>query len=488
MAGLRKEAARGVAWSALERWGSSLLGLGVFTVLARQLEPAAFGLVALTAVLLEYLRVFVDQGFSEAVIQRAQLDEEHLDTAFWTGLVTGALLAAAVWLGAGPIAAATAQPELAPIVRWLSLGMLVSGLASTQQALLQRRLAFRQLAARSFVAQLLSGALAIYLAFTGWGVWALVGHGLGEAVFGVIMLWSVSGWRPGFAVRWKAFRELFAFGVNIMGFKLLNLTSQRIDHLLVGSLLGPAALGFYGAAWRIFHALGKLLTSVMNRVAFPVFSRLQQDPERLRRAFYEATQLTSLVTFPAFLGLAALAPDILPFAFGAKWTASVPVMQILAFVGILQSLTHFNGSLIKGAGKPAWRLGIASVQATVNVAAVWLGVRYGITGVAGAITLAGFALYPLGFFAVRRLTGIEPLRYARQFVAPLLASALCVAVALGVRLAARELADPLRIGLAAGAGALAYALGLRLVAPELWRRAQGLVWGLLPGSARRTAP
>src|SRR5688572_25208307 len=481
MAGLRKEAARGVAWSALERWGSQLLGLAVFTVLARKLELEAFGVVGLVAVLLEYVRVFVDQGFSEAVVQRANLEKEHLDTAFWTGLVSGVVLGGALALAAEPIAAAFGDPDvLAPIIRWSSLALVISGLASTQMALLQRRLAFRQLAARSFVAQLLSGALAIYLAFTGWGVWALVGHGLGEAVFGVIMLWSVPGWRPGFAVRWKAFRELFAFGASIMGFKLLNLTSQRIDHLLVGSLLGPAALGFYGAAWRVFHALGKLLTSVMNRVAFPVFARLQGDPERLRRAFYEATQLTSLVTFPAFLGLAALAPDLLPFAFGEKWAASVPVMEVLAFVGILQSLTHFNGSLIKGAGKPAWRLGIASIQASVNVAAVWVGVRYGITGVAVAITAAGFALFPLGFYAVRKLTAIEPLRYARQFVAPLLAAALCVAVALAVRRALPDAAVSARIALAVGAGALAYGLGLRLLAPGLWRRAQGLLRGLLP--------
>jgi O-antigen/teichoic acid export membrane protein len=482
MAGLRKEAARGVAWSALERWGSQLLGLAIFAVLARKLELEAFGVVGLTAVLLEYVRVFVDQGFSEAVVQRANLDKEHLDTAFWTGVLSGALLAGALALAAEPLAAVLGEPEaLTPIIRWLSLGLVISGLASTQAALLQRRLAFRQLAARSFVAQLLSGVLAIYLAFTGWGVWALVGHSLGEAVFGVVMLWSVSGWRPGFAVRWRAFRELFLFGANIVGFKLLNLTSQRIDFVLIGSLLGPAALALYSAAWRIFHAMTKLLTSVMNRVAFPVFARLQDDPERLRRAFYEATQLTSLITFPAFFGLAALAPDILPFAFGEKWAASAPVMRVLAFVGILQSLTHFNGSLIKGAGKPAWRLGIASIQATVNVAAVWMGVRYGITGVAVAITLAGFALYPLGFFAVRRLTAIEPLRYANQFVAPLLASALCVAAALGVRAAAAELAAPVRIGLAVAAGALAYAAALRLLAPGLFQRAQGLLQGLLPG-------
>jgi O-antigen/teichoic acid export membrane protein len=482
VAGLRKEAARGVAWSALERWGSQLLGLAIFAVLARKLELEAFGVVGLTAVMMEYVRVFVDQGFSEAVVQRANLDKEHLDTAFWTGVLSGALLAGALALAAEPLAGVLGEREvLTPIIRWLSVGLFISGLASTQAALLQRRLAFRQLTVRSFVAQLAAGAIGISMAFAGFGVWALVGQSIGEAAFGVVTLWSVSGWRPGFTVSWRAFRELFLFGINIVGFKLLNLTAQRIDFVLIGSLLGPAALALYSAAWRIFHAMTKLLTSVMNRVAFPVFARLQEDPERMRRAFYEATQLTSLVTFPAFFGLAALAPDVLPFAFGEKWAGSAPVMRVLAFVGILQSLTHFNGSLIKGAGKPAWRLGIASIQAAVNVAAVYVGVQYGITGVAVAITLAGFALYPLGFFAVRRLTAVEPLRYASQFVAPLLASALCVAAALGVRAASAELPVAVRIGLSIGAGALAYGVALRLVAPDLFLRAQGLLQGLLPG-------
>jgi PST family polysaccharide transporter len=323
--------------------------------------------------------------------------------------------------------------------------------------------------------------VAISLALAGYGVWALVGQALAASLCGVITLWSVSGWRPGFAFRWRHFRELSWFGANVMGFKLLNLLTQRIDSLLIGSLLGATALGYYTVAWRIFHALTKLLTSVMTRVAFPVFARLQDEPERLRRAFYEATQLTSLVTFPAFLGLAALAPDLLPFLFGAQWTPSVPVMQVLAFVGILQSLTHFNGSLIKAKGKPAWRLGIASLQAAVSTAAVWVGVRAGITGVALGFTFAGFALYPLGFWAVRRLIGIEAWRYAAQFAAPLLATALCVGAALGVRLAAEGLVPPLRIGLGIAAGAAAYAIGLRLAAPELLRRAQDRLRGALLG-------
>jgi PST family polysaccharide transporter len=160
----------------------------IFAILARKLELEAFGFVGLTAVLLEYVRVFVDQGFSEAVVQRANVDREHLDTAFWTGVVSGAVLAVGLALAAEPLAAVMGEPALTPIIRWLSLGLFISGLATTQQALLQRRLAFRQLAARSFVAQLGAGAIGISMAFAGYGVWALVAQSIGEAVFGVITL------------------------------------------------------------------------------------------------------------------------------------------------------------------------------------------------------------------------------------------------------------------------------------------------------------
>jgi len=477
---LRERAARGLGWSLVERWGNEFLAIGIFAVLSRQLEPQAFGLVALAGVVIDFLRRVVDGGFAEAVVQRGELDQEHLDTAFWTGLVTGAVLAAVLVALAGPIAAAFGEPELAPVLRWLSLAFVVRGLSSTQQALLIRSLRFRQLAARTLVAELAAGTVAISLALAGYGVWALVGQSLAAGAFGVLTLWSVSRWRPGLAFRWRHFRELSLFGANIVGFKLLNVISQRADAFLIGSFLGTVALGYYSVAIRIFHAITKILTGVMNAVAFPVFSRLQGEPERMRRAFYEATQLTSLVTLPAFLGLAAIAPDAIPFAFGAQWEPSVPVMRVLAGVGILQSLTQFNGSVLKAVGKPSWRLGIAVLQTAATCLAIFAVVRSGITAVAIASLAVGVALYPLGFWAVRRTIGVEPGRYAAQFAGPLLAAALCVAAALGARLAAESLAVPLRIALAMAAGAAAYGIGLRLVAPGLLRRVFDLAGDALP--------
>jgi PST family polysaccharide transporter len=484
---LRERAAKGLTWSLVERWGNEVLAIGIFAVLSRQLEPQAFGLVALASVVIDFARRFVDGGFAEAVVQRGEVDQQHLDTAFWTGLVTGVVLAAGLVALAGPIAGAFGEPELAPVLRWLSLAFVVRGLSSTQQALLIRSLRFRQLATRTLVAELAAGTVAISLALTGWGVWSLVGQSLAAGFFGVVTLWSVASWRPGFAFRWSHFRELSLFGANIVGFKLLNVLSQRADSFLIGSFLGTVALGYYSVAIRIFHAISKVLTGVMNAVAFPVFSRLQDDHERMRRAFYEATQLTGLVTLPAFLGLAAVAPDAIPFAFGEQWGPSVPVMRVLAGVGILQTLTQFNGSVIKAVGKPSWRLGIAVLQTAGVWLAVFAAVRSGITAVALANLAVGIALYPLGFWAVRRLIGIEAGPYAAQFAAPLAAALLCVAAALGVRDATEALAVPLRILLAVGAGTAAYGVGLRLLAPELLRRVWGLAGDALPGRLRARA-
>ena len=485
---LRERAARGLTWSLIERWGNEVLAIGIFAVLSRQLEPQAFGLVALASVVIDFLRRVVDGGFAEAVVQRGEVDQEHLDTAFWTGLVTGAVLAAGLAALAGPIAAAFGEPTLAPVLRWLSLSFVVRGLSSTQQALLVRSLRFRQLATRTLVAELAAGVVGVSLAFAGQGVWALVGQSLAAGAFGVLTLWRVSSWRPGFAFRWKHFRELSLFGANIVGFKLLNVVTQRADAFLIGSFLGTVALGYYSVATRIFHAVTKILTGVMNAVAFPVFSRLQDDPERMRRAFYEATQLTSLVTFPAFFGLAAIAPDAIPYVFGAQWGPSVPIVRVLAGVGILQSLTQFNGSVLKAVGKPSWRLGIAMLQVVVSWVAILAVVREGILAVALASVAAGLVLQPLGFYAVRRMIGVEALRYAAQFVGPLFAAGLCVGAALGVRVVGEALPAPVRIGLAVVAGAAAYGVGLRLMAPALLRRVLELAASTLPGRLRDLVP
>lgn len=486
---LRQQAARGVFWSGLRIWGSQASNLLVFLVLSRLLGPEAFGLVALASVFVAFVQIFLDQGFSAAIIQHPRLEQAHLDTAFWSSLLIGGLLTLGGVALAGPIAALFREPRLAPIIAWLALTFLLYALCGVQQSLLQRAMAFKRLAMRSFAAKLIAGAVSVAMAFAGFGVWSLVADSLLTALISVLMLWRMSDWRPGLRFSLRHFRELFGFGLHIVSSKFLDFFNRRADDFLIGYFLGPTALGYYAVAYRVLLIMINLLTSISNEVAFPTFARLQHDIERMRRAFYTVTQMTSLIAFPAFLGVAALAPDLVRVLFGAQWMPSVPVMQILALVGMLQSVQYFNGSLINAAGQPFWRPLIMLANAVANVIAFAVAVRWGIVAVAAAYGLVACLLAPLPLLVVRRLVGITFGAYLRNYVAPLTGSAAALLAVMSLQhTLLADASGVVRLAISLPLWALVYVATIRLTAPALVRQTLQLVQTALPRVSLRRAP
>jgi PST family polysaccharide transporter len=430
---LRQKAALGVAWSVIQKWGREVITFITFVVLSRLLPPDAFGLVAMAAVFTAFIEIFLDQGFGAAIIQRSDLDGEHLDSAFWTNVVTGILLTIGSLAVSGLVAGFYHETRLTPILRWLSLSFILVSLSSTQIAILQRRLSFKSLAARSLVANLVGGIVGISMAFAGFGVWSLVGQSLANSLAAVIVLWTASKWRPRFRLSRKHFMDLFGFGISVVGEKILLFFTRRSDDFLIGYYLGPTMLGYYTIGYRLLLVLIRLVTGITNSVAFPTFSRIQGDPIRIRRAFYKATQYTSLLAFPAFIGLAALAPELVPTLFGEQWTPSIPVMRVLALIGILQSVLFFNGSVIKATGKPAWNLGIMFLTTVCSVIGFLIAVHWGIVAIAVSFVIAGYLVAPVSYAALYRLIKVDIKTYLRQFLAPLLASLLMVAAIQGLK-------------------------------------------------------
>jgi O-antigen/teichoic acid export membrane protein len=322
---LRQLAVDAVVWTGIRNWGSQASSFLVFLVLARLLPPEAFGLVAFAATLLAFAQIVINQGFALAIVQRERLDPEHIDTAFWTGIGLSLVLVAFVVGLAEPIAALAGEPELAPLLPWLSLGILLGSLSAVHVALLQRELRFRLLTLRTLVASTIGGLTGVAMALSGFGVWSLVGQQLTTMGVSVLVLWTSSDWRPGIRVSRTHFGDLFQFGISIVGSNIARFFARRSDRLLIGYLLGPAELGIYVIAFRTVDALIDLVNASLRQVAVPVFSRMQGDPTRLLRALYSATRTTSLVSFPAFAGLAALAPELVPALFGSQWEASIPI-------------------------------------------------------------------------------------------------------------------------------------------------------------------
>ncbi|AFY66666.1 lipopolysaccharide biosynthesis protein [Geitlerinema sp. PCC 7407] len=478
---LKQKALRGVLWTAIQNWGGQAISFIVFLVLARLLNPEDFGLVALASVFFAFMQVFLDQGFSQAIVQRRELEPDHLDTAFWTNVLIGGLLTITSAASAGAIAALFKQPLLTPIIGWLSLNFVLGALNSVQTAILSRELAFKTLAWRSLVGLLAGGATGVAMALTGWGVWSLVGQQLTNSVVGVAVLWQVSDWRPRLRFSRRHFRELFSYGINVVGINALNFLNRRADDFLIGYFLGPVALGYYTVAYRILLVLSQLMIGTIQKTAMPVFSKLQAEPERLKGAFYSAIQMTSLVAFPVFLGLSALAPELVVLVFGEQWRPSIPVMQILGWIGLLYAGFYYNGPMIMALGKPGWNLALNCVQALANVVAFAIAVRWGIVAVAASYVLRGYLMAPLTVWVVHRLIRLDFKTYFRQYAAPFAGAGLMVGA---IALLKPALSPWLPLGAAVSvyvlAGGLVYSAALFVIAPDLSRRALDLVRSALP--------
>lgn len=474
---IKQNAIRGGVWSAVQNGGTQAGALIVFFCLARLLEPKDFGLVALASVALAFMQIFLEQGFAQALIQRQDLAPEDIDTAFWTNSVIGVLLTVLGVTTANLIANFFEQPQLTPILQWFSLLFLISSFAKVQQALLERQFAFKAIAVRSLLGTVVGGIAGVGAAFAGFGVWSLVILQIVTELVGTLVLWYASNWRPRFVFSLTHFQHLFSFGIHILGINFLGFVSTRADDFLIGYFLGPVALGYYSLAYRVLTVLTILLVNTSNQVALPTFSRLQQDLPQFRRAFYQATQITSSIAFPTFIAIAILAPELIQLIFGQQWLPSVPVLQVLAFVGILRSISHFKSSVFIAMGKSSWQLWLSSFNTILNLIGFAIAVRWGIVAVAWAYLIRCCLVVPIGQWAVSRLIQTPLLTYLRQFVAPL-SSSLVMAITI---LCAKQLLEGLvnshvLLAICIVIGTIVYGLTIRLFSPKLFQKLLDKKW------------
>lgn len=474
--GLGDRTLLGVLWSLIEAWGGKALALAVVFLLARLLDAEAFGLVALSMATIAFMQLLVDMGFAQALVQREDLEPEHTDAAFWANQIVGVALALLVLAGARPLAALLGQPELAPVLRVLSALFVIGALGSVPRALLERDLQFRALALRSLVGIALGGIVGVTMAFAGFGLWSLVGQHLVFEGVGLALIWRASAWRPRLRFSWRHWRELAGFGIHVFGLEVVNYVKDESHPLLIGLFLTPVALGFYTLAEQLTDALAYLLIAATAPVALPVFSRLQSDLGRFRDVFYRATRIAAAVAVPVFVAVAALAPVIVAFLFGAKWQEAGPLLRVLAIAGIVDVLTLFRGPVLTAMGKPSWRLYQALLSATLHAVFFAIAYRYGIVAVAWAYLARRLILLPIGQASVWLLIRFSWRTYLGGLAGPLLGAAALLPAVLGARSLLEASGAPVLVTLAASAGAgFATYLAVMLVcAPGLVREGWAL--------------
>ena len=472
-----------MAWQGAARWGSQLLSFGIYTGLARLLSPKIFGLVAIAWVYVAFVQVFVRQGFGDAIIQRRELEPEHLDSAFWIAMATASFLCLLSYLLAGPIAHLFREPAVAPVIGWLSLFFPLGALGAIPTAILTRELDFRPLALSSLVATGLGGAVGLTMAFYGWGVWSLVGQQLVNATLMCVYLWLAVPWRPGWRISKRHLRDLYGFSLSITANDILWFFAQKSDQTLVGYGFGSAGLGPYSLASRVSTLLHDGIVGPFQSVAFPAFSKLQSEPLKLERALHKFCEFSSFVSLPVFAGTIVVAPQLVPCLFGDKWSAAVPILQVLAVYGALRVLLGFSHPLLLAKSRPGFYLVVQVVLSCLTFAGCLVAVRW--TPVAIALSLSvSMLLFTVIFLPIAgRVLEIRIWPLLKTFMFPGLSSLFMLGVLSVLRgFLGRTFAPAATVLVSVAAGVAVYVAAALLVRPDLVKT----IWEMLANSLLRS--
>jgi PST family polysaccharide transporter len=457
---------RSLGWAVVLSWGQRAISMVFVIVLAALLGPEAFGIVAMALVFLAVIELFLEAGFLTTIVQRETLDREHLDSAFWVNLAWSIVLACLAFALAGWWAGVNNAPELADVIRALSILLVISGLTIIQQAYLQRTLAFRKLAVRANVAALVGGLVGLSLALWGAGVWSLVAYQIAIDLTSLVLLWAVSDWRPGLRFSRAHARDLFGFTSGVFLANVGGFVNRRSDTLLMGLFFSPSVVGIYRLADRFVDSILELTMRPVGLVSLPHMSLLQRDRTALRETVATFTRIAMRTTLPALLVLAACSGYVLAVV-GPEWEIGSDALRLLCIVGIVKGLVHFTGPLLFAVAKPFYRATMLWFLAAVSVATV-VAVGYALesdpaqrqlTGMSGARALVALAIVlPLNLVIISRVAGLAPRTLARWLPAPL-AAGIAAVVAVGVLTAtgALEGAPPLLALVVAGVIAVAIA-------------------------------
>jgi O-antigen/teichoic acid export membrane protein len=477
--GLDGKILRGSGWVGLSLAGQQLASILSLFVLARLLEPKAFGLVALAWTVLAFAEQIQESGVGSALIYRRHDIERAAASALIWAPLASLILYAATFLLAPLLAQLLRTPGLVSVVRVLGLVLLLRGLMVVPSAILERNLAYRARAKADIGASFAQVVVSVALAFAGFGVWSLVFGALaGTAAQGVI-LWMVVPWRPSpAAASRRVLIEMMRYGRFVSAGSMLNVLDNTIDNIMIARMLRTTPLGYYVMAFRVADFPNSVIGHVVGRVMFPVYSMLQGDLETVRRAYIQNLQRIAIVALPVSVGIAIAAKPIVLVLFGEKWLPAVTPLRILAFYGLIKAFAAPAGELFKGIGKPhlgplfsILHLGLAVPVLYVLIRSLRLeGAALGMVVLMAAIGL------PAMFLAMR-LVHASIIDVARALATPVLCSAL-LAVALTLLLSATEsLSATVSLLILVGAGLLVYtgaaAIFARTVLTPMWVSIRG---------------
>ena len=390
---LKAKTAKGVGWG----FADNILGLGITAVaniiLARILSPADFGIIGMTAIFMTLSTSLVDSGFTGALTRKKDTVKADFDTVFYFNLAVSCLLYAVLFFCSPFIARFFREPILVPVIRILGISLIINAFGIVQKIILVRRIDFRTQAWISLVSSFAAAVAAVAMAFYGFGVWSLVVLQVGKLAVNTILLWSVSRWHPGLCFSRKSFRDMFSFGSRLLITSIISTIWSEMYSFIIGKMYSSSVLGQYSRADKVKNMVTSNVSSVMQKVSYPVLASIQDEGERQINVYRKVLKTTVLISFTAVFGVWAVAGPFILTVFGNQWLPAVDYLRIMCFSGLFLPLMMCSANVINADGRSDITLVLEILKTVMGLIPVVFGIIFSVEALLWSMVGVSFILF-----------------------------------------------------------------------------------------------
>ena len=402
---LKTKTINGLIWSFIDNFSVQLSQFIIGIILARILSPNDFGLIGMLTIFITISQWFVSSGFGQALIRKKDCNQNDYSTVFIFNIISGFVLYIVLFLTSSYISNFFNEPQLEALLNVLGISLIIIAFTIIQQTQLTKRLDFKLQTRISVISSIISGIIGVLLAYLGYGVWSLVYKSLLEYFIRSFLLWRYNKWRPSFIFDTNSFKELFGFGSKLMLRGLIYTIFNNLYYVVIGKYFSTADLGYYTRAEQFNRMPSSNINKVINRVSYPVLSELQNDDKALKAAYKKIFTSLVFISSISMLILGAIAEPLILTLIGEKWLPSVPILQLLCFVGLLYPLCDFNLTILKVKGKSGLILKLEIIKRILSIPVIIIGIMYGINAlIIGMIVLSLFEFLINSYFSGKEIS------------------------------------------------------------------------------------
>ena len=392
-------------WRFAERCGAQIVQFIVSIVLARILAPEAYGIIALVTVFTTILQVFVDSGLGNALIQKKDADDLDFSTVFYTNIVICLVLYIGIFISSPTIARFYDDLNLIPVIRVLSLTLVISGVKNVQQAYVSKKMIFKKFFFATLLGTIGAAFLGVIMAINGMGVWALVAQQLFNLSLDTIILWITVKWRPKLCFSFKRLKKLFSFGWKLLVSSLIDTVYNNVRQLLIGKLYSSADLAYYNRGKQFPNLIVQNINNSIDSVLLPTMSQEQDNKEKVKNMTRKAIKTSVFIMAPLMMGLAFTSKNVVTLILTEKWLECVPYLCIFCITYMFYPIHSANLNAINAMGRSDLFLKLEIIKKIVGIVLLLVTIKINVLAMALSLLVSSVISQIINSWPNKKLLG-----------------------------------------------------------------------------------